>query len=152
MANFIGWSLIACSFYSWVSYVGIEFGLMLGLLVLPVLIWSVLWLRVYLIDKPVSTTENVGPLNLSLPTPSKRGLLSFALVFLLALAVTVSTTLWVSSFISWPHVGRISFIILLAPIVWGCLAVWLFATEKYWTAMASCLSAVIVSSFFMFLV
>lgn len=145
-SKLVGWALITAGIILATIYWGIEFGVIYGALFVS----CVAWLLVSYESADWSPKDSFERLTWPALTGStaarQTGL--FVLAIVLSGVASMFTAVLLSQILPWAVTTRASFIVLLTPILWGALMVWVLISPRPAgiAVMLSCL----ISGFFLF--
>ncbi len=129
--NTAGWLTIAGSCWSWAAAMGVEYGLVMTTLVLPLAAWFFVVTN-RRVREPKA--ERIQPASLGLP-PLRSLLRHLGLFFLsvpLAGIASILGTLVLAGWLPWHETAQLAFVILFVPVAWGLLAWWVTADRRAW--------------------
>lgn len=125
----VGWLLLAGSLAAWVVVAGVEFGPVFAILAVPFLAWLFVGAGIESRQRPSST-----PTRRPMQKIEWSRLFEHAGLFSTAILLAgVAAALLAAALIRWlpgAEADRMALAVLLMPVLWGTLSVWICATEQ----------------------
>lgn len=142
-----GWLVLLMAPVPWIQALGVEFGMVVGLLAPSLAAW------VWVAWQGRRRGESVRPDNRPWqaghrPAPAAAGRQVVRFVAAVPAAGLVATwlTITTGSLLPWSEMSRLAAIVILMPVVWGLLTAWLVSASRWqrpvlFTAVAGAVSA-----------
>lgn len=146
--NLAGWALIGASVSLWIRATGVEFGVVIAFLVMPLLAWVVVLANTQVRARKTPRIQPAEAGARSLPEVF-RHLALFAVTVPGAALASALLAMAVAQLLPLDVVDRMAFAVLAVPVLWGLLAWWICSDVRPLRPAAGV--AVIVASCALFL-
>lgn len=125
----MGWALLLLSTYVWVQSSGVEFGLVFALGGVSLVAWIVTATNTETKPERTGVSDRVSPRFAPVPVIGRQ-LGIVLLVMVVAGIAGLLSTMGLSRLLPITEIGRMAFVIIALPIVWGVLAFVVCASSR----------------------